>query len=225
MAKYVQQEYRPTIAELDRLREILRQGDQIELQRGVLGWFLRENPTTGQDRGSFDYPNRSTPRTVQILLDWSEANAKFAEKEIAKFDAAGLPFVPIGDVGQAELRSDLANFRAELEGWKAENARAIRDFPDLEGADLRWREQVFGPVLFGLYPDGRDTYAQFLQGRIIADLAGIGAASLDETSDQFWIDLKEAFRRAAKKAAVGSSSLLAFAAIGIIGAILITRNP
>ena len=220
VAEYVQQEYRPTPAEIDRLREVLRQDDQSKLQIGVQGWYLREDPTTGQDKGGFRYPNRSTPRTVAILLSWAEGTASLAAEEIAKFDAAGLPFVPIGDVGQPELRGDLADFRDELKIWKAENARGIQDFPDLEGGDLRWREQVFGPLFFGIYPDGRDTYPQFLRARIIGRAAGVGAQSLDEASDLFWEDIKSGL----EVATIGAGSIMLATAIGIAAAVLVTRK-
>ena len=213
MAEYVQQKYRPTPAEIDRLREILRTEDQSQLQIGVQGWYLRENPITGQDEGGFRFPNRSTPRTVAILLSWAENTADLAEEEIAKFDAAGLAFVPVGDVGQAELRGDLADFRADLEIWKAENDRGIRDFPDLEGGDLRWREQVFGPVFFGVYPDGRDTYPQFLRARIIGRAAGVGAQALDQAADQFWGDLKT--RVSGASIGLGSVALVALVGLGV----------
>jgi len=214
---YEQRRFQASDADLDRLRLILRDEDLQRLQQGVQGWYLRENPTTGRDEGGFRYPNRATPVTVQILLNWADATADAAEEEIARFDAAGIPFVPIGDVGQQQLRDDLRDFRQDLLRWDSETARAIREVPNIEGGDLRWRREVLGPVFFGLLPDGTDTYPQFLRARILGRAAGVGAQALDEAADQFWADVKKRSSVATGVASIGVfAALLGLAAFGAV---------
>ncbi len=216
-------QYIASAYDLDRLRDILKLPDIQDFQISVQGWYLREDPETGEDRGVIAFPNRSTPRTVSILLEWADASASAALNEILKAEVAGLPFVPVGDVGQDQLMLDLQNFREELAGWERENARGIEQFPDRIGGDERWKQQVFNPLFRGLYPDGTDIGPQFLQGRIIGRAARVSVNALEEANAAFWDDVKENAAQAAKTA-VNAASVGIGALVFAAGVFLLITN-
>ena len=215
---YEQKIYKPTPRDIDELRELLRIEDKQKFQIGIQGWYLRTNPITGKDEKSFRYPNRTTPRTTGALLEWMNASADLALSNIEELDDAGLPLIT-PEVGQEQLRSELQEFTRDLDFWTEENNRGQDEFRDLEGGDLRWRQNVMGPVFFGVMPDGKETYPQFMRGWIVGDAAAVGTEALDDATAEFWRDMKGRSTVTAK-----SFSLAAAAAVGVIGALLLTRR-
>ncbi len=170
-------QYVATVAEISQLREILALPDLQDFQVAVQDWFRTKA--------------RTTPATVAILLAWADSSADVAFNKILQAMNAGISFVPTGDTSADELYSDLKNYRADLAVWRKENQRGLDEFPNRLGGDQQWQDQVAFPLLYGLFPDGTDTYPQFLEGKMLQRAASVSVEALNEAQSQFWDDVLE----------------------------------
>jgi len=116
--------YQLTTSDFAALDAAFRLQDPSEYQLAIQVWFYRQDPETGEVRPSYGLPNRSTPKTLALLLAFSRASLDLADQAAEEFGSAGLPLIT-DDGAYQSLLADLGKARARLVAHEAANREAI----------------------------------------------------------------------------------------------------
>jgi len=214
-------DYQPTQTELEQLLSFLALDSDQALQRQTQGWFLRTDPFTGEQAQSYVYPNRVTPFTTSFLLAFLRTSLDLAERATEEYDSAGIPLITDKSM-VPQLLLDISQARDLLVPMEKENAVAIKKAPDtITGPGDTWQKQVMLPLFFGQYPDGRDTYPLFMEGRILTKTANVGTEAVTDATSQLWTDLATRAGAAAGGAAAIAGAVKVAYILG--GAFVVSR--
>ncbi|MCP4244086.1 MAG: hypothetical protein GY772_26345 [bacterium] len=206
--------YQLTTSDFAALDAAFRLQEPTEYQRAMQIWFYRQNPQTGEIRPSYGLPNRSTPKTLALLLAFSRASLDLADQAAEEFGAAGLPLIT-DDTGYQILLSDLGKARARLVAYEAANREAIdRGLGETVMGDEEWFERVWQPVMSN--PPGG--VLDLLTPKILARAANVGKQAIDDAVDGLKSDLA-----VNTGIATGTIGLVAAAIGGLYLAVILRR--
>ncbi len=207
--------YQLTASDFAALDAAFRLQNQTEYQRAIQVWFYTQNPETGEVRPSYGLPNRSTPKTLALLLAFSRASLDLADQAAEEFGAAGLPLIT-DDTAYQILLSDLGKARARLVAYEAANREAIdRGLGETVMGDEEWFERVWKPVFSGYEGGG---VPDLMTPKILARAANVGKQAIDDAVDGLKSDLA-----VNTGIATGTIGLIAAAIGGLYLAVILRR--
>ena len=206
--------YQLTASDFAALDAAFRLQDPSEYQRAIQVWFYTQNPETGEVRPSYGLPNRSTPKTLALLLAFSRASLDLADQAAEEFGAAGLPLIT-DDTGYQILLGDLGKARARLVAYESANREAIdRGLGETVMGDEEWFERVWQPNM-SRPPEG---ILDFMTPKILARAANVGKQAIEDAVDGLKSDLA-----VGTGIATGTIGLVAAAIGGLYLAVILRR--
>ena len=207
--------YQLTDSDFSALDAAFRLQDPTEYQRAIQVWYITQNPETGEVRPSYGTPNRSTPKTLALLLAFSRASLDLADQAAEKFGSAGLPLIT-DDTGYQILLGDLGKARARLVAYEAANREAIdRGLGETVMGDQEWVSRVWEPMMTGYEGGG---VPDFMTPKILTRAANVGKQAIDDAVDGLKSDLTVSTGIAA-----GTLGLVAAAIGGLYLAVILRR--
>jgi hypothetical protein len=207
--------YQLTASDFAALDAAFRLQGQTEYQRAIQVWFLTQDPETGEVRPSYGLPNRSTPKTLALLLAFSRASLNLADQAAEEFGSAGLPLIT-DDTGYQILLSDLGKARARLVAYEAANREAIdRGLGETVMGDQGWVSRVWEPMMAGYEGGG---VPDFMTPKILTRAANVGKRAIDDAVDGLKSDLA-----VGTGIATGTIGLVAAAIGGLYLAVILRR--
>lgn len=206
--------YQLTASDFAALDAALRLQEPTEYQRAIQIWFYRQDPETGEIRPSYGLPNRSTPKTLALLLGFNRASLDLADQAAEEFGSAGLPLIT-DDGAYQSLLADLGKARARLVAYEAANREAIdRGLGETVMGDEEWFERVWQPVMSN--PPGG--VLDLLTPKILTRAANVGKQAIDDAVDGLKSDLA-----VNTGIATGTIGLIAAAIGGLYLAVILRR--
>jgi len=207
--------YQLTASDFAALDAAFRLQDPTEYQRAIQVWYITQDPESGELRPSYGTPNRSTPKTLALLLAFSRASLDLADRAAEEFGAAGLPLIT-DDTAYQILLSDLGKARARLVAYEAANREAIdRGLGETVMGDQEWVSRVWEPMMTGYEGGG---VPDFMTPKILARAANVGKQAIDDAVDGLKSDLA-----VGAGIATGTLGLIAAAIGGLYLAVILRR--
>ncbi len=206
--------YQLTASDFAALDAAFRLQDPSGYLRAIQTWYIYQDPETGGIRPSYGTPNRSTPKTLALLLAFSKASLDLADQAAEEFGASGLPLITDKGAYQS-LLADLGKARARFVAYEAANREALdRGLGDTIMGDQEWFETVWQPMM-SIPPSGiRD----LLTPKVLARAANVGKQAIDDAVDGLNSDLA-----VNTGIATGTIGLVAAAIGGLYLAVILRR--
>ncbi len=175
--------YKLTDSDFAALDAAFRLQDPSEYQRAITTWYIYQDPKTGAVRPSYGTPNRSTPKTLALLLAFSRASLDLADQAADEFGAAGLPLIT-DKTAYEQLVYEISKAKDRFAAYEAANMAAIsRGVGDTVSGDPEWFKLVFVPIFSTPVVD-------FMIPKRLERMANVGKQTIDDAVDGLKSDLK-----------------------------------